>query len=164
MVNLQGNLCHDYEYCKKYFLKSFFNNVAVSKGEPIETRELTAKFTTDVIGDCIFGINMNSMSDEEGEFRKIGRKRVGNNLAHKIRRSTRDMPVWLAKIFKPLARDDKVINFFVNIVKNTMDYREKNKIRRNDFIDHLKDIKDNPEKVDDIGEYSCYLFICNLEF
>ncbi|XP_044009988.1 probable cytochrome P450 6a14 [Aphidius gifuensis] len=51
----------------------------LKKSNVIDCREVAAKFTTDVIGSCAFGINMNALSNDESEFRKIGRKVFESN-------------------------------------------------------------------------------------
>ncbi|CAL1689796.1 unnamed protein product [Lasius platythorax] len=67
-------------------LEQYLEKLA-SKNEPIECRELTAKYATDVIGTCAFGIEMNALSEEDSEFRKIGRliftPTWGNNLRYR---------------------------------------------------------------------------------
>lgn len=47
---------------------------ASEKGEMLEMREVLAQYTTDVIGSCAFGLQFNSLEDEDSEFRKMGRK------------------------------------------------------------------------------------------
>lgn len=44
-----------------------------SEEEMIEVRELTAKFTTDVIGSTAYGLDVNSFKDPNAEFRKYGK-------------------------------------------------------------------------------------------
>ena len=122
------------------------------KGEAVECRELCAKFTTDVIGVCAFGLNMNAMSDEDSEFRKIGRSLFQDSWFNRARRAIRTMPHWAARLLKPIVRDEHMINFFVNTIKDTMEYRKMNNIRKHDFVDLLMDIKDHPEKMGDEGE------------
>jgi cytochrome P450 family 6 len=41
----------------------------VLPGSPVEVKETMARFTTDVIASCAFGINSNSLKDPDSEFR-----------------------------------------------------------------------------------------------
>ncbi|GLG95590.1 Probable cytochrome P450 28a5 [Gryllus bimaculatus] len=44
------------------------------------------QFTTDVIGTCAFGLQLNSMSESESEFRKMGKKVFDPSVINDIRR------------------------------------------------------------------------------
>ncbi|XP_024883867.1 cytochrome P450 6A1-like [Temnothorax curvispinosus] len=120
----------------------------VSENKPVECRELTAKYTTDVIGSCAFGIEMNALSDEDSEFRKMGRK-VFNPTG--IRMRIRQMFPWLYKLFASyVLPQTETTKFFTRVIVETMDYRETNNITRNDFIDILRELKKHPDKLGDI--------------
>ncbi|XP_023247965.1 probable cytochrome P450 6a13 [Copidosoma floridanum] len=121
----------------------------VIKGEPIECCEVTAKYTTDVIGICVFGLNMNAISDEDSEFRKIGRSLFANTVHNRLRRSLKILPHWLARLVKPFIYEKGTVDFFINTVKQTMDRRAKSTARRNDFVDLLMDIKNDPKEIHD---------------
>jgi len=45
-----------------------------SKGDIVEMKDISARFTTDIISSCAFGIQTNSLKNPDAEFRKIGRK------------------------------------------------------------------------------------------
>lgn len=44
---------------------------------------------------------------------------------------------WLRKLLKYRIIDEQVNDFFVNLVKDTVQYRETNQVTRNDFLDLL---------------------------
>ncbi|KAH0547296.1 cytochrome P450 6k1-like [Cotesia glomerata] len=115
----------------------------------VEMREVTAKFATDVIGVYAFGLKANALEDENSLFRQIGRHMfevkwttAGRNL----------LSTFLPTIYQLVGcilRDDKTHNFLIDVTRNTLEYRKKNNIVRNDFIDLLLRIK-NQGKIDDI--------------
>lgn len=45
-----------------------------TSSEGIETKELAAKFTTDVVASCAFGLDGKSFEDPQAEFREMGKK------------------------------------------------------------------------------------------
>lgn len=123
-----------------------------SRNEPIDVRELTAKFTTDVIGNCAFGLNMNAITDEDSEFRTMGRRIFQMNWRNFILFRLRDMSGPLYLLLAPLLIRKDMENFFINSTRQTMEYRRKNKVIRHDFIDVLMDLQDHPEKMPEVGE------------
>jgi len=116
-----------------------------SKNEPVECRELMAKYTTDVIGSCAFGIEMNALSSEDSEFRKMGRKIFALTWTVILRIRIRQMFPWLYNMLGHVLPQTEVTKFFTRVIVENMDYREKNNIIRNDFIDMLRE--------GDIGKY-----------
>lgn len=118
----------------------------------VEIRDIMVRYTTDVIGCVAFGIECNSLQDPDNIFRKMGKMMI-------------DVPKWtpfgrtVIGIFKPVAallgirvHHKEVTEFFMSIVKNTVEYREKNKIQRNDYMDHLIQLK-NKEDADERLEF-----------
>lgn len=125
----------------------------VNKNEPIECREIMSKYTTDCIGTCVFGVEMNAMSNEENEFRKIGKDVFYPPWSDLLRAKIKHYLPWFYDILGYILPDTKVTNFFIRLVVDSMDYREKNNISRNDFIDMLREIKKQFDKVDDFGKH-----------
>jgi cytochrome P450 family 6 len=121
-----------------------------SGNEPVECRELTAKYTTDVIGSCAFGIEMNALSDQDSEFRKMGRKVFSPTWTNILRLRMRQMFPWLYEMLGSILPQTAVNKFFTRVIVETMDYRETNNIVRSDFIDMLRELKKNPDKLGDI--------------
>lgn len=126
-----------------------------AKDEPVECRELTAKFTTDVIGTCAFGLQMNALADEDSEFRKMGRDIFTPDWWKIVKFRIRDFIPWLYSLLGPLFVDRKMVNFFMKVMKDSVSYRKNNNIVRHDFIDLIMELRDNPDKLGDIGERRC---------
>lgn len=117
----------------------------------VEMKETLAKFTTDVIGNVAFGLEMNSIQDPDAMFRKMGKKIFTQDPNMQIK-------ILLMTSFKTLARKlrmkflpAEVAEFFLSSIKETVDYRLKNNIRRNDVMDllikMLDDGKGDEEKI-----------------
>nr|CAD7462715.1 unnamed protein product [Timema tahoe] len=114
----------------------------------LEIRNVVANFTTDVIGSCAFGLDINSMKNPDSEFRRMGNKVLQPTLLTVALRS-------LVLIFRPILKlvrhplvSKDVNDFFLGMVKETLSYREKNKVVRNDFLQLLIQLK-NKGKVDE---------------
>jgi len=118
---------------------------------------LTARYTTDVIGTCAFGIEMNALSDEDSEFRKMGRNIFAPTWPNLIRITIRRSMPWLFRIFTFLVPQTKNTNFFMRIVMENIAYREKNNIVRHDFIDTLNEMKKHPDKMPNISKWPIFV-------
>ena len=130
--------------CSDHF-ESYLDKL-VAKGEVIECREISAKFTTDVIGSCVFGIEMNALTAENSEFRNMGRRVFQTNWKSALRDRARDFP-FVFKIFGRFLVDHEMVKFFTRITRETVEYRIRNNVRRQDFMDSLVDLKQHPEKL-----------------
>ena len=122
------------------------------KGESVECRELSAKFTTQSIGVCAFGLDTNAIDDENSEFRKFGRALFASDFMNVCRRLLQEFAPKLYEMLGPY-KYNHAMKFFVESMKQTMEYRRKSKIRRNDFVDLLMDLQSQPEKIGNIGKF-----------
>lgn len=116
-----------------------------------EVRELALKFTTDVIGSCAFGLDMKALSDEESEFRKMGRHIFAFDFWTIVKFRIRNTFPWLYKTLWWIFYDYEMNDFFISNVKGTMDYRDKENVVRHDFVDVLREIRAHPETIKEIG-------------
>lgn len=106
---------------------------------PLDIKDILARFTTDVIGSVAFGLDCNSLKDPDAEFRKYGKMIFSSNALQSLRRMISLASPSLLKLFKVKVMKPQVTNFFMNAVRQTVDYRENNKVIRNDFMDLLID-------------------------
>lgn len=130
--------------CADTMMEYLNDNFAQERTDDV--KEILAKFSTDVIGCCAFGIECNSFKDPNSKFRKMGKKIFKLPLYRKLlsRIMLFFFPGFLASIkFSLLGKE--INDFFCNLVKDTVEYREKNNIVRNDFLQLLMDLnKENP--------------------
>ncbi|KAK7789220.1 hypothetical protein R5R35_007046 [Gryllus longicercus] len=129
-------------------LVQFLTSEAAKCAGELEMKEISAKFTTDVIGSCAFGLQFNSMKDPNSEFRAMGRKITSPNPSFALRFTFLQFAPKLVKRLKLRIFPSDVSAFFLNAVKETIEYRETNNVKRNDFLQLLIDLK-NKGKVDE---------------
>ncbi|XP_029175223.1 cytochrome P450 6j1-like [Nylanderia fulva] len=122
----------------------------IDKDAPVECRELTAKFTTDVVGRCVFGLEMNALSDEDSEFRRMGKLFFTPNWKNNLRAKIRQFLPQFYEVIHYLLPHSEVTTHFTRVVRDIMKYREMNNVIRHDFVDILRELKKHPEKLDNI--------------
>ncbi|XP_066599468.1 cytochrome P450 6a2-like [Prorops nasuta] len=131
------------EHLENYLAK------VVPKNESIEFRELTARYTTDVIGTCAFGLELNALEDENCEFRRMGRDFFTMTFSKYLRLRIREAFPNFYDFLGYILPEVKNQKYFRLSIAQTMAYRRKHNIVRHDFIDILLDIQDNSEKFKD---------------
>lgn len=121
-----------------------FMDEKVKQESEFELKDLLARFTTDVIGMCAFGIECNSIKNPDAQFRVMGRKLFTSPLSKPKSFLMNTMPK-VAKLLRMRITPVDVSDFFMNVVRETIDYRIKNNVHRNDFMDLLIQMR-NPDE------------------
>lgn len=129
-------------------------------GDEVKIGDFALRYIADVIGTVAFGIECNSLKDPNAEFIKMGRA------ANSTPRHSAQFMI-LITTFPNLARRlgikivrDDVSEFFLRTVEETVAYRKKNQIRRNDFIDILlNSMNQNSNEALTINEIASNAFI-----
>lgn len=128
---------------------SIILNKTIEKKEALDVRELTATFSTDVIANCAFGLECNSIMDPDTEFRKYGRMLLDNNLVQKMKMMIGFLKPSLLQILRIPFLKPEVSKYFLSVVKDSITYREENNVHRKDFLDLLIRLKNNENISDD---------------
>ncbi|XP_055375905.1 uncharacterized protein LOC129608436 [Condylostylus longicornis] len=134
---------------------------ASNTSNEIEMKEYLARYGTDVIGNVAFGVECNSLRDPNAEFREFGRKSVTNIQSNFFFRALRRNLPDIARFFGIRNIPVDVEKFCFQIVRQTMDYRTNNNIKRNDFMDLLLAMKRtdaNPNGLE-FGEIAAHTFV-----
>lgn len=123
---------------------------ATRKSEPIAIYDLAGCYATDVICSVAFGLEGNSLKDPNSEFRNYGRMVFRHDLFNNIRLALGTAAPALLKIFRITLFSSTATKFFQKVVKDTIAYRESNKVHRKDLIDMLIRLKNNEDIHDDV--------------
>ncbi|XP_023943487.2 cytochrome P450 6B6-like [Bicyclus anynana] len=107
---------------------------AAAGGRPLDARDLMARYTTDFIGACGFGLDADSLSDDDSAFRRLGARIFRIGPAEMLVLALRDMFPALFGGVKSLWRVEKD---FRRLVADVLRRRGGRPSGRHDFIDQL---------------------------
>nr|NP_001352549.1 cytochrome P450 6a13-like [Myzus persicae] len=103
----------------------------------IEIRDIMGKYSTDVIGTCVFGLKLNAITDDESLFRKYGKSIFTPSMRMLFRELCLMITPALLKVVRVKDFPTDATDFFHEAFKETLTYRLENKIVRNDFVNCL---------------------------
>nr|CAD7440165.1 unnamed protein product [Timema bartmani] len=123
-------------------LKRYIHDLGdYGKERHVEVKETMAKFTTDVISSCAFGIKANSLKDPNAEFRNFGRLAF----VLSFRRAFEFTVLFFLPKLVPLGRfsffSAATAEYFRKVLWDVIKAREKTPSERNDLIDLLIQLK-----------------------
>lgn len=112
-----------------------------SENKPVEITEVFSRFTTDVIVTCAFGIECNSLFNPASKLRSMGKR-----ILHFSK--LKALKIFFSMMFRKQAvalglrfNDVDVCEFFSETIRSTIEYREKNNIVKNDFMNLMIQLK-----------------------
>jgi cytochrome P450 family 6 len=114
-----------------------------SNEEILEVKDILARYTTDIIASCAFGIQCNCLKNADAEFRQWGRKIFESSIRKSITGFLSALAPTLLDVLKLRDLDPKISKYFRSMFENTVKYRELNNIKRNDFMHLLIQLKNN---------------------
>lgn len=124
-------------------LKEFLLN-ETKRGVPIDTKDLFARYTNDVIASAAFGITVNSFKDRENEFFKVGREATTFSFWQLLKfLIVRSIPI-VTKVLNVRVINAKISKYFTSIVKQNVEQRERQGITRPDMIQLMIQARDDP--------------------
>jgi cytochrome P450 family 6 len=92
-------------------------------GSTVEMKETMARFTTDVIASCAFGINANSLKDPDSEFGRHTRGMCDFSVQKGLAMLLAFSAPYLNTIFRLKFLAEETDNYLRQIVWDTVDYR-----------------------------------------
>lgn len=139
----------------------------------LDVKEMCAKFTTDVIATCAFGIQANCFERENSDFRVAGRRIFDTSGMSSFKRTCYIFAHTIVKVFRFRFIDGPSANFLGNTLWQTIKEREEKQIVRNDLVEILINLKNQNNPDDDyqlcnyllsLLKYSVshFLFACKM--
>ncbi|XP_067006625.2 cytochrome P450 6j1 [Anabrus simplex] len=111
-------------------------------------KDAMARFTTDVIASCAFGMQGKALKEDDSDLRRMLRKIFEFSFSKSLKMAASKFAPYLLSLFNLQIIDNDVTDYVRNVVWQSIEYREKNGVTRNDFLDLLIQIK-NKGAVDD---------------
>lgn len=115
----------------------------IRAGNAVDLKELMSRYTTDVIGTAVFGIECKSIWTENSPFRMMSRKSQRLNAFRSAIQSMSLMAPWIVKLLKTSMYQTDVNEFFMKEAKKAVQFRKENGISANDYMQTLMKLRDD---------------------
>ncbi|XP_050439910.1 probable cytochrome P450 6a14 [Adelges cooleyi] len=109
----------------------------LAQSDVLEVRGVIGDYSMDVIGTCAFGLQLNTIVDDNSLFRKAGRAVFAPSIRLQLKDMCEFISPGLRKMLKINDFPKFATDFFEKSFFQTMEYRQKNHITRNDFVQCL---------------------------
>lgn len=107
----------------------------------IEVRDVFARYSTNVIASVAFGIEIDCIQEPDSEFRRYGKKIFEISISNGLRSVISFISPSLMSLLHIRATDKSVQDFMTSVVKQNLEYREKNNVIRKDFFQLLVQLR-----------------------
>ncbi|XP_011308571.1 cytochrome P450 9e2-like [Fopius arisanus] len=110
----------------------------------INSKDAFTKYTTDVIATCAFGVAVDTMRNPNNEFYVLGKKATSfDGIVMLFKFFMMRASPTLSKLFGIRFTDRRVEIFFTELVKNTIETRDREGITRPDMIQLMMESRNN---------------------
>lgn len=137
--------------------QDYLTRLVGDKGNLVEMRDLSSRYVIAIIASVFFGFEVDTMNDPKHPFLRVVREAVEDNFSNNIRSAAIFVCPGLLKLIRIPSLSPKVSSFMIDLVKQQMEYREKNNYSRKDFFQLLVDMRkeDLLKGEDTIGIEEC---------
>ncbi|KAL6437259.1 hypothetical protein ACFW04_005052 [Cataglyphis niger] len=122
-------------------LETYLESLEVNVTKEVDMKDISAKFTTDIIGCIAYGLNVNSLNNPDAEFRKYGKMVFDFSYIRGFEMLAAFFLPNIARLahLKTFGKDTSI--FLRKAFWETMTHRMESGLKRNDLIDTLIELK-----------------------
>jgi len=113
--------------------KNLLSHILKNLEGPLDARNISARYTCDVISNCTFGTNAQSFESEKPEILEYGKKLLAG--------FSDSVNSFFPKSMLPT----EVEEFFKSLVDGAIKHRLGNPVERDDFLSHIISMKERKE-------------------
>jgi cytochrome P450 family 6 len=125
-----------------------------TKGKPLEVKEVSAKYATDVISTGAFGIQSNCLMDPNAEFREFGRKVFAFSAYRSFELMATFMLPFVVKVMDLKFFSSDTTKFLKRVFWDTIREREEKNILREDILQLLIQLKNEDVKENGVAQHN----------
>ncbi|KAL0870362.1 hypothetical protein ABMA27_005372 [Loxostege sticticalis] len=111
---------------------------AARDGKVIDARDMMARYTTDFIGACGFGLDADSLNEEDSDFRRLGNEIFKFRWIDAVKSLGKE---FFPELFKNVKFLGRMENQVLSLVYDIQKQRNFKPSKRNDFIDLLMEFQ-----------------------
>lgn len=127
--------------CSEQFMNSIHNNLKHT--DQIEIKQIVGKYSSDAIGTWAFGLKLDTIKNENSEFRVHAKKIFQFSIRQKITHILLKVYPKLVKTLKLQRYPSDSSIFFYSVFSDVIKYRNENNIIRNDFTQTLMQARED---------------------
>ncbi|GAB0098876.1 Cytochrome P450 [Sergentomyia squamirostris] len=122
---------------KQYIQREIKKNV-----HGFDAKELSSKYTTDVVSNCIFGVDASSFTNEKPIIREMGKELFTPSARILIYFFIQTIFPAIRSIYKMSFVPKNVEKFFISIMKDAIAFRKKTNVDRFDYLHYLLELQE----------------------
>uniref|UniRef100_A0A2H8TQ99 Cytochrome P450 6a2 n=1 Tax=Melanaphis sacchari TaxID=742174 RepID=A0A2H8TQ99_9HEMI len=114
-----------------------FITIKIKENDQIEVKEIMSKYSTDVIGTCAFGLKLDTVKNNDSDFRKYGKQIIQTNFRILFTQMLSLTSPRLTKLLGISEFSPDASAFYESALNEVIKYREANGIVRHDVAQSL---------------------------
>lgn len=119
-------------------LDRYVHEISLNRGI-FENKHLTYRYVLNNIASFIFGIELDTIANPSHPFEHMYRRILSSNWKTDIKNGFAFVAPSLLEFFSIPVLETEVKEFFLNVVRTTVNFRRENNVRRNDFMQLMID-------------------------